>query len=135
MSPKRSSQKISPVVLRLSGVFKMDLFTLILCGVCLSSREPSLSKRRIRSIPSAPLIPKRVLDIQLATVTAPSVMRRSAARQSPTRSLVYLQTSFSLKSLGASCQTTLTSRRLMRCEYLLIIHLLHRVTLVTETLL
>ena len=47
------SRKISFVVFRLSGVLKMDLFTLILCGVCLSSHEPSLSK------PGAALFPTR----------------------------------------------------------------------------
>lgn len=48
----RLSRKISFVVPRLSGVLKMDLFTLILCGVCLSSREPSLSKPGVALFPT-----------------------------------------------------------------------------------
>ena len=66
----------------------MDLFTPILCGIYLSSREPSLSKPELLYSRRA-AHPKEGLDIQLATVKAPSPMWWLA---SPNQHPVYLRT-------------------------------------------
>ncbi len=124
-SPSRHghlSRKISFVVFRLSRVLKMDLFTLILCGVCLSSHEPSLSNPEpLYSRRAAH--PREGLDIQLATVIAPSVMQRlapyrvqinilfiSKQRRSQT---VSLRLKSRGPSLGSNCQTTIIFNPLM----------------------
>lgn len=124
-SPRRHghlSRKISFVVFRLSSVFKMDLFTLILCGVCLSSHEPSLSNPEPLYSRCA-AHPKEGLDIQLATVIAPSVMQRLAPYtvqinipfisehcRSHTVSLHLKRIEL---SLGTNCQTTIIFNPLM----------------------
>lgn len=107
------SRKISSVVFRLSSVLKTDLFTLILCGVCLSSHEPSLSPLYSQRSTH----PKEGLDIQLATVLAASVIQPLTGLQPTSRlspKIVYP----SFQSLSTNCQTIVTSNPLMWCDFL-----------------
>lgn len=64
---------------------------------------------------------KRVLDIQLATVIAPSAMRRLATYRVQIN-IPVLSITYSLRiigrSLGPSCQTTIISNPLMWCDFL-----------------
>lgn len=132
------SRKISFVVFRLSCVLKTDLFTLILCGVCLSSHEPSLSNL-VPLYSRRAAHPKEGLDIQLATVPASSLMQRLATYTVQINILFISKhcrsyiISLKLKrieqSLLTNCQTSIIFNPLMRVS--LIIHLLHHDTLVT----
>lgn len=99
------SRKISFVVSRLSSVLKTDLFTLILCGVCLSSHEPSLSNPETLYSRRA-AHPKEGLDIQLATVIAPSVMQR----------LAIYRLQINIPVISKHCRSHAGSLRLQRTE-------------------
>lgn len=145
-SPRRhghSSRKISFVVFRLSGVLRMDLFTLILCGVCLSSHEPSLSK------PGAALFPTRrssrrgfrhTISHGYSGISDAAAGDLQGPHQHPAN-LKTLPIAYSLSPFGEDRPKFgrelpndyyFQSSDVMRLS--LIIHLLHRVTLVTQTL-
>lgn len=114
---------------RVSGALWTALFTLI---PRLSSREASLSN-------PAPLYsrraahPKAGLDTQLATVTAPSVMPE-APESKPTSRLSASSVTYKVKKDATKVWVRAAKQLLfsiLRCDVTLI-HLLHRVTLVTE---
>lgn len=118
-------------------------FTLILCGVCLSSREPSLSDPEPALFPDAPLIPKEGFRHTIShgdsTISDAAVGDLQGPNQHPPSSSIAYSIPPPFENYRTKFGSELPNNYYLQSSDVmwlsLIIHLLHHVTLVTETLL